>query len=69
MKTELEKSHSKYSNFKLTLLSIFTILFFTAFVFIIISYKKIEKEYYYPILIITGFLTLLCLVLFNKFTR
>ncbi len=69
MKTDLEKSHSKFSNFKLTLLSVFTILFLTAFVFVIISYKKIEREYYFPILILTGFLTLICLVLFDKFTR
>lgn len=69
MKTDLEKSHSKFSNFKLTILSIFTILFLTIFIFIIISYKEIKNEYFYPLLILTGFLTLLCLVLFDKFTR
>lgn len=69
MKTDLEKSHSKFSNIKLTILSIFTILFLTTFIFIIISYKEIEKEIFYPLLILTGFLTLICLVLFDKFTR
>lgn len=69
MKTDLEKSHSKFSNIKLTILSIFTILFLTTFIFIIISYKEIKKEIFYPLLILTGFLTLICLVLFDKFTR
>lgn len=69
MKTQIEKSHSKFSNFKLTLLSIFTIIFITLFVLLIIIYPKMQTKYYYPLLIMNAFLSLICLVLFDKFTR
>lgn len=69
MKTQIEKSHSKFSNFKLTLLSFFTIIFITLFVLLIIIYPKMQTKYYYPLLIMNAFLSLICLVLFDKFTR
>lgn len=69
MKTSIEKSHSVYSNFKLTLLSILTIIFVSIFVFIIIIYKHLSKTYFIALLGTSGILSLVMLTLFSKFTR
>lgn len=70
-KTSLEKSHSKSSNAKLTLLSLFTILFFSLFWVSLTMIPLFENLK--TILLITciasGVLSALGLVGFNLFKR
>ena len=68
-KTSLEKSHSKASNFKLTLICFLTILFFA----VLWGGLTLLKGSHQTIGIIAtcagGAGTLLCLVLLNAFSR
>ena len=67
-KTNLQKSHSKVSNFKLTLLCILTIFFF-AVLWCGLIQLKIFETYGLVITIIGAVGTFLCLVLLNAFSR
>lgn len=69
--TDLEKSHSATSNFKLTLLSIIasissSILWISLF---LLASEKIQLEIAIIILSLSGIISLLCLILFNMFKR
>ena len=72
-KTSLEKSHSAWSNTKLTSLCIFAVLFISAFWLSLGLYTKIADAINTVVAIIciavTGGLSVLCLIGFNKFTR
>ena len=68
-KTSLEKSHSKASNFKLTLICFLTILFF-ALLWVGLSMLKGDLKTFGIIATCAGGAgTLLCLVLLNAFSR
>ncbi len=69
MKTSIEKSHSVWSNTKLTILSIITIMMVSLFTFSFITYKYLEKNFFLLLIIVSGFISFICLVLFNKFKR
>ena len=68
-KTSLEKSHSGWSNFKLTLLSVLTSLFSSAFWMILALKDKLETPLFIGLLIGSGVLTAIGLLLFNAFKR
>ena len=67
-KTNLEKSHSKVSNFKLTILCLLTIVFFAVLWYGLISLKRLETTGLI-ITIIGGAGTLGCICLLNAFSR
>ena len=67
-KTSLEKSHSKVSNFKLTLICLLGIIAF-ALIFIGLGLFKKYQTYSIYFLAIGGVLELLSLILINKFVR
>lgn len=67
-KTDLQKSHSKASNFKLTLLCILTIAFFAVLWYGLIQ-LKIFETFALVVTIIGAVGTVLCLVLLNAFSR
>ncbi|MBQ7152599.1 MAG: hypothetical protein IJR83_01515 [Clostridia bacterium] len=68
-KTSLEKSHSKWSNFKLTLLSVLTSLFVTCFWVTLALKDKLDTTIFTVALIVSGVLTAFGLALFNAFKR
>lgn len=69
MKTNLEKSHSKWSNFKLTILCLFETLFISIFWLTLILKDKLENQYFYALLGISIIPSILGIILFNKFKR
>lgn len=69
MKTSITKSHSVYSNFKLTIMSVLMIIFVSVFIFTIIVYKYIPKKYFIVILITSGMMVIVMHTLFSKFKR
>ena len=68
-KTSLEKSHSKSSNAKLTLLCLFSVLCFSALWVCLCFLKDDNIAYIIPACIASAILSFLCLLLFNKFKR
>ena len=72
MSTSLEKSHSKWSNFKLTLKSLLLVISFNA-LWVIILYKNelsSINNYMFPlVLIIDVIILLLMIISFRKFKR
>lgn len=69
-KTSLEKSHSKWSNFKLTMLCTLASLFSFAFWLVLAMRDKIAKDYVFYILIAAcALLVILFMSLFSKFKR
>ena len=67
-KTSLEKSHSAWSNTKLTALCVFTILVVTLF-WVSLGLKSFLDKLFLPCVIGFGILSVLCLLMFNKFKR
>lgn len=68
MPSSLQKSHSKSSNFKLTLLCIVAIISITLF-WIFLSLIASGETIMIVLTTCFGILSLLCLVLFNAFKR
>ncbi|MBP5445267.1 MAG: hypothetical protein J6Y28_03760 [Acholeplasmatales bacterium] len=67
-KSSLEKSHSKASNFKLTLLCLLTIVFFAVLWCGLIQLKR-QETIALVITIVGAVGTVLCLALLNAFSR
>ena len=68
MKTSIEKSHSKLSNFKLTLICLLGIL--AIFIFWIgIAILNKNMNYGILCLVIGGLSSMIAIILFNKFIR
>ncbi|MCR5462846.1 MAG: hypothetical protein K6E87_07285 [bacterium] len=67
-KTSLQKSHSKASNFKLTLICFLTILFFAVLWAGIVLLKQ-EKTFAIVLTSIGGIGTVACFLLLNAFSR
>ena len=67
-KTNLQKSHSKVSNFKLTLICFLTILFFGILWAGLVLLKQ-EKTFGIILTSIGGAGTVLCYLLLNAFSR
>ena len=67
-KTNLQKSHSKVSNFKLTLICFLTILFFGILWAGLVLLKQ-EKTFGIILTSIGGVGTVLCYLLLNAFSR
>lgn len=72
-RTSLARSHSTWSNTKLTSLCVVTILLFTV-LWAILGFKDYIVSYtsevvFYIALVASAVLTLLCLIGFNKFKR
>lgn len=68
-KTSLEKSHSVWSNTKLTLICLLAILAVTAFWGTLTLFNVLQKTICYIILGCSAGLSVLCLLIFNKFKR
>lgn len=72
MSTSLEKSHSKWSNFKLTLKSLLLVISFNA-LWVIILYKdelsSINNFMFPLVLIIDVIILILMIISFRKFKR
>ncbi len=68
MKTSLEKSHSKLSNFKLTFISIVISIFFPL-IWLGIALFKVNQTYGIIIISISAFVTILFTFLMNIFKR
>lgn len=70
MKTDLEKSHSKWSNFKLTLKSILLVIFFNTLWVILYFIPQIENKNILYISLCANILILLLLIIsFKNFKR
>ena len=67
--SSLARSHSKSSNAKLTLLCLFSVICFSSLWVFLGLYQDIDKTISLIGIISSGLLTLLCLLLFNKFKR
>jgi len=69
-KTSLERSHSTSSNFKLTILALFSALSMAG-IWLSLAFLKYFSNSFVPIFMSVGFfvLTILLIQLFNKFTR
>ena len=67
-KTNLEKSHSKVSNFKLTILCLLTIVFFAVLWYGLIT-LKMHENFALILTIVGGVGTLACICLLNAFSR
>lgn len=67
-KTDLQKSHSKVSNFKLTLICFLTSIFF-AILWAGLVLLKVEKTFGIVITCIGGIGTVACFLLLNAFSR
>lgn len=65
----LKKSHSKLSNFKLTLLCLFAAIVFSALFIFLILFFLYKSNLYLILSIVTGALTLLSFLLFSFFKR
>lgn len=69
-KTSLQKSHSKWSNFKLTSLSVLSSFFSCAIWIVLIFKENIKNEYlFYIPLILCVVLLILTMTMFSKFKR
>ena len=70
-KTSLEKSHSAWSNTKLTFLCIFSILVYSMLWVSVglLVFKVITNALIYVMLGVFALLTILSLLMFNKFKR
>lgn len=68
-KTSLEKSHSVWSNTKLTFLCILTIIAVTVLWGTLALFTVLPKIVCYILLGCSAGLSVLCLLLFNKFKR
>lgn len=69
-KTSLQKSHSKWSNFKLTSLSVLASFFSCAIWIVLIFKENIKNEYlFYIPLILCVVLFILTMTMFSKFKR
>ena len=65
----LKKSHSKFSNFKLTLLCIIATLAISA-LWLVLGFKNsLTTTWFYTLIGITGGVSLLSVLLFNAFKR
>ena len=62
----LKKSHSAWSNTKLTSLCVVTILLVSIF-WVALGLKDFLDKWFLPVVIASGVLSLLCLLGFNKF--
>lgn len=68
-KSMIEKSHSKFSNFKLVVISI-VLLFAFVTLFVLLSFIPFYKHVYlYFIIAINGLLLIISLISFKKFKR
>lgn len=68
-KTQLEKSHSKFSNFKLVTISFITLFAFIS-LFVLISFIPFYKHLYlYLIITINVLLLIICFLFFKLFKR
>ena len=67
-KTDLEKSHSKVSNFKLTILCLLTIVFFAVLWYGLIT-LNMHRTTALVLTIVGGAGTLGCICLLNAFSR
>lgn len=68
-KTSLKKSHSKVSNFKLTLECLLGLIGFSGVWASIILKSKIDDKYFYMGLIIASILLLLSILMLRRFKR
>lgn len=69
-KTSLQKSHSKWSNFKLTSLFVLASFFSCAIWIVLIFKENIKNEYlFYIPLILCVVLLILTMTMFSKFKR
>ena len=70
MKTDLEKSHSKWSNFKLTLKSILLVIFFNTLWVILYFIPEVDnKNILYISLSVNILILLLIIISFKNFKR
>ena len=68
-KTSIEKSHSKWSNTKLTILALFTALAINL-VWITLAFKNnLSNELFYSLIALFGVCSLMGLLAFNVFKR
>lgn len=68
-KTSLEKSHSAWSNLKLTLLSLVTVLSTSAFWATLALIDILSTPLFIGILATSALVTLMCIALFSRFKR
>lgn len=72
MSTSLEKSHSKWSNFKLTIASLLLVISFNALWVILIFKEELSNinNYMFPLLLIVDLIILVLIIIsFRKFKR
>lgn len=68
-KTSLEKSHSVFSNFKLTLLSLITLVSFVLLFVLASLLSYLDDKLVISIFVIDFIVLIICLLLFRKFKR
>ena len=68
-KTSLEKSHSGLSNFKLTLLSLITLVSFVLLFVLASLLSYLDDKLVISIFVIDFIVLIICLLLFRKFKR
>ncbi len=69
MSTELERSHSKWSNFKLTLKSILLVIFSNSIWVLLYLFSSINKGLFIGLLIANIVILLLIITSFRNFKR
>lgn len=69
MSTELERSHSKWSNFKLTLKSILLVIFSNSIWVLLYLFNSINKGLFVGLLIANIVILLLIITSFRNFKR
>lgn len=68
-KTQLERSHSVWSNTKLTCICLLTALFFVCFFLALGLKNQLDFTLWLVMVALSGVLTLLGLIMFNGFKR
>lgn len=69
MSTELERSHSKWSNFKLTLKSILLVIFSNSIWILLYLFNSLNKGLFVGLLIANIVILLLIITSFRNFKR
>ena len=69
-KNSIERSHSKWSNFKLSLLSLVASIAFSGIWFVLIFKESFSNEnQFYLVLAVNAVLIILSILLFSRFKR
>lgn len=69
-KNSIERSHSKWSNFKLSLLSLVASIAFSGIWFVLIFKESFSNEnQFYLVLAVNAVLMILSILLFSRFKR